>query len=118
MLKEHNKESTPYIVIADQLAFCSNECIEAYQSHLDFDVENEDVELVDAVKTAYMATTDPNKIFQPLPSTDYNGIEFGGFGGLDAVKVASMVDKKHPGWKRWHFSVSSAEKFKYEVQLS
>lgn len=101
------------LFLTDQLAFCSNECIDAFQQNLDFDIENDDVELVDAVKSAFMATADDTKIFLPLPQPELRG-EFDY--GLDKQKMAAMLEKKHPGWKRWSFSNFTGEKVKYEAE--
>ena len=91
---------------SEQLAFCSNECIEAYQRKVDYVFENDDQELIDAVKVSSMVTTDELRVFLPLPIDEMRGDMFAS--GINT----KFVSKGNRRWKRWHVLSDNEKKIK------
>ena len=94
------------ILKSDQLAFCSNDCVELYQGNIDYTID-EDVALVDAVKACAMVCLDEERIFLPLPSNDSRGNQFAP--GMDGGAHVPPYKKR---WRRWHFPFINTEKKK------
>ena len=94
-------------VLTDQLAFCSNDCVEIYQQKIDHDLDNEDFELVDAVKTAAMVTLDKNFVFPPFPDETRGDSIAPGMDGAKPEKTKEVVNER---WKRWNFPFVTTKK--------
>ncbi|XP_047136295.1 uncharacterized protein LOC100209023 isoform X1 [Hydra vulgaris] len=94
------------LMSSEQLAFCSNECVEAYQRKVDYTFENDDQELIDAVKVSSMVTTDELHVFLPLPSDEIRG-------DVCASGMSNkLVSKSNCRWKRWRVSSDNEKKTK------
>lgn len=96
-------------VLTDQLAFCSNDCVEVYQHKVEYDLENNDFELIDAVKTAAMVTLDVTHVFAPLPTDDTRGDVVAS--GMDPAKLDSQKEEiVNARWKRWNYPFITTKK--------
>ena len=95
------------ILESDQLAFCSNDCVELYQGKIDYTIDD-DVALVDAVKAASMVCLDEEYIYPPLPSAD-GGLRGDQFApGMDANGQLKPAFKKR--WTRWQYPFNTSKK--------
>lgn len=95
------------ILESDQLAFCSNDCVELYQGKIDYTIDD-DVALVDAVKAASMVCLDEEHIYPPLPSSD-GGLRGDQFApGMDANGQLKPAFKKR--WTRWQYPFNTNKK--------
>ena len=97
---------------SEQIAFCSQECIDEFQRKVDFTLPNDDVELVDAVKTAAMVSLDKSQTFMPLPTL--RGEKFAE--GMDPTRQnVFRKDYRNIQWKRWDFKLNSTKKSRHRL---
>jgi len=93
------------VLLSDQLAFCSNGCIDSYQKKIDYEVDD-DVALVDAVKIASMVTLDENHVFPPLPTA--GGVRGDACApGMDPSRLEPDYKKR---WTRWQYPFNTEKK--------
>ena len=94
------------VLLSDQLAFCSNDCVDNYQKKIDYEVDD-DVALVDAVKIASMVTLDENHVFPPLPTADGDVRGDACAPGMDPSKMEPDYKKR---WTRWQYPFNTEKK--------
>jgi len=94
------------ISASDHLAFCTQTCVVAFQGKVEFNLSNEDFDLIDAVKTVAMVTLDESHTFLPLPNE--RGEIFAQ--GMNITKLNE--ETRNARWKRWSFQTTETKKTK------